>query len=227
MLPFTTEQFFQVFVEYNRTVWPAQWLLWLAGAAALAGAIVRPRLGSRIALIVLACLWLWMAFAYHLAFFARINPLARVFAVVFAAEGLLLAWRAARRASPELALRRTPRDLTGLAFALFGLVVYPLLNSLFGHRFPAAPGFGLPCPTTLFTLGILTLGKPRADRLLLVVPTAWSMLGLSAALNLGVRLDLSLVVAAAWGVWLIARPAAPTGRPIGSRERSDRASARR
>ncbi|HVS13491.1 MAG TPA: DUF6064 family protein [Thermoanaerobaculia bacterium] len=208
MLPFTSEQFFQVFADYNRAVWPAQWILWLAGAGALSGALARRVSGTRVALGLLAALWLWMALAYHWTYFARINPAARLFAVVFVVAASLLAWRAVGRSPLLLAPRRSARDAVGLALAAFGLVVYPLLNPLLGHRFPAAPGFGLPCPTTLFTIGLLTLSKPRVDRILLLTPVAWSLVGASAALLLGVWQDLALAFAAAWGVWLLIRPRA-------------------
>jgi hypothetical protein len=107
MLPFTSEQFFAVFTDYNRAVWPAQWLLWLAGAGALAGSVAGSRRGSRLALLALAGLWLWMAFAYHLAFFAAVNPMARFFAVAFAGQGLLLGWRALVPEPPRLVRSRS------------------------------------------------------------------------------------------------------------------------
>jgi hypothetical protein len=36
------------------------------------------------------------------------------------------------------------------------MVVYPLLGIRFGHSYPRAPLFGVaPCPTTIFTFGLL------------------------------------------------------------------------
>jgi hypothetical protein len=213
MLPFTADQFFQVFADYNQAVWPAQVILWLAGAGALAGALARRPGGTRIAFGLLAALWAWMALAYHWAFFARVNPAARLFAVVFVAAALLFARRALRAAPALLAPRRSARDAVGLFLAVFGLAVYPLLGPLSGHRLPAAPGFGLPCPTTLFSLGLLTVSKPRVDRTLLLAPVAWSVVGASAALLLGVWQDLALAFAAAWGGWLLIRPEASRRSP--------------
>lgn len=84
-LPFTSEQFFGVFAAYNETVWPAQFFL-LALAALALMLVAFPRTWSgRAVSAILAVLWAWLALAYHLAFFASINPLAYVFAAVSAA----------------------------------------------------------------------------------------------------------------------------------------------
>jgi hypothetical protein len=53
---------------------------------------------------------------------------------------------------------------------LFGLIAHPLLSSVFGHSFPAAPGFGLPCPTTLFPIGVLSLADPLSPRVTFAAP---------------------------------------------------------
>ena len=159
-MPFTSDQFFAVFRAYNEAVWPAQWLLAAAGALALGAALSRRPAGGRAAYLLLGALWLWMAVAYHLAFFAAINPAASLFAALFAVAAGLFFRQGLRTAPPRLAVRGGWRRNVGLTLALYGLAVYPLLNPLFGHRFPAAPGFGLPCPTTLFTLGVLSLAPP-------------------------------------------------------------------
>jgi Family of unknown function (DUF6064) len=206
MMPFTAEQFFAVFGAYNEAVWPAQWFLAAAGALALWGALSRRPAGARAAYLLLGGLWLWMAAAYHLAFFAAINPAAPFFAALFAAAAGLFLWHGLRSTPPRLGPGTAWRRNVGAALALFGLAVYPLLNPLLGHRFPAAPGFGLPCPTTLFTLGVLSLAKPRPERALLAVPVLWALIGSSAAFALGVSQDLVLIPAGAWGLYLAFEP---------------------
>jgi len=204
MLPFSPEQFFDVFRAYNLAVWPWQWVLTAAGLFALAGAAVRTPAGARLALGALSALWLWMAVAYHLLQFARINPAARAFAGLFALQAGLLLWEALRPSPPAMGLVASPRGFAGLLLAVFGLAVYPLLNPAFGHAYPAAPGFGLPCPTTIFTLGILSWLRPAPDRRLLAIPVLWSAIGATAAVLLGVPQDFVLAGAGAWGVYLLA-----------------------
>ena len=55
--------------------------------------------------------------------------------------------------------------------------------------------FGLvPCPTTIFTFGMLLLaGRPR--RLLLWLPLLWSAIGFFAAIKFGIREDIGLLLA--------------------------------
>jgi len=53
-------------------------------------------LSRRIALALLAALWLWAAVIYHLAFFSRISHAAYFFAALCAANGCWLLWIATR-----------------------------------------------------------------------------------------------------------------------------------
>lgn len=90
----------------------------------------------------------------------------------------------------------------------FALVVYPALGVLVGHRYPASPTFGLPCPTTIFTVSVLLLTASDTPRWVYVAPVVWSVIGASAAFILGVYQDLGLVVsglAAAWAMFAGAR----------------------
>lgn len=200
-MPFTVEQFFGIFRAYNVAVWPAQWVLTAAGVVALAGVLSRRTLAIRAGLLVLAVLWLWMAIAYHWAHFRSINPAATIFALLFVSGAGVLLWTGLQLRPREHEAPRSWREAVSLLLAIYGLAVYPLLNPLFGHAFPEAPGFGLPCPTTIFTIGVLGLIPPRPPRAALVVPVAWSAVGTTAAVLLGVTQDYVLGLAGLWGVW--------------------------
>ncbi len=207
-LPFTPEQFYGVFLAYNEAVWPAQ----LALLALALWALVRvawPRRGSgQVVSAVLGGLWLWQGLAYHLAFFAAINPLAYAFAAVSVAGGLVLLWQGVVR--QRLAFRFVPgwRGWAGAALVLFALLVYPAWSAYAGHRYLASPSFGLPCPTTLYTIGMLAFLVAPYPRSPLVVPVLWCLVGAQAAFLLGVPQDLALLVAAAVGLvlWFGAGP---------------------
>ena len=66
--------------------------------------------------------------------------------------------------------------------------------------------FAVPCPTALFTAGIMLTAIPPAPRSLFIVPIAWTAVGGSAALALGMTPDLVLFVA---GVCLLIYAAVP------------------
>jgi hypothetical protein len=86
---------------------------------------------------------------------------------------------------------------------MYALLVYPALSMVTGHHYPEMPTFGLPCPTTIFTVGVLALAKPPVPRVVLIVPILWSLIGVQAAFLLGVPQDLALGVVAIVGSWLM------------------------
>ena len=210
VLPFTVEQFFGVFRAYNETVWPAQWVL---GALALVALYLatRPSSWSHQAIsAILGVLWLWLGLAYHLAFFASINPLAYAFAAVSVAGGLAFLWFGVVRRRLRFQFSPRGRGLVGLLLVAFALVLYPAWAVLAGHSYPEFPTFGLPCPTTIFTIGMLAFLVPPYPRAALVAPVLWCLVGAQAAFLLGVPQDLGLVVAAAAGIFLLMRASGGT-----------------
>jgi hypothetical protein len=99
---------------------------------------------------------------------------------------------------PVLSFR--PRwDFAGIAGGVliaYALVVYPLVAMRLGHAYPAMPTFGVPCPVTIFTFGLLLWAAPSVPLRLLVIPTLWAGVGISAVVNLGVIEDLGLPASA-------------------------------
>jgi hypothetical protein len=127
--------------------------------------------------------WAWSALAYHVAFFTRINPAAWLFAGLFVGQAVLF-FRVG------VVQRRLSFAPWGNAWAplAWGLIAYSLAYPLI------IPTFGLPCPTTIFTAGVLMLATPRCWSLS-IVPVIWSAIGGSAAFLLGVPADVALPVA--------------------------------
>ncbi len=210
-LPFTIEQFYGVFRDYNTAVWPAQWFLVAMALAAVAAAL-RPRPWSGVAVsAILGVLWAWIAVAYHLAFFARISPPAYGFAALSAAGALVFIWQGVIRR--RLSFRWAPglKATAGVVLIVFALVVYPVWSAYAGHPYPATPTFGLPCPTTIFTIGLLCFAVPPMPRSPLIVPLLWSFVGAQAAFILGAPPDLGLIAAGAVCVALLATAGRPPG----------------
>ncbi len=151
----------------------------------------------------LAVLWAWCGAIYHLAFFTRINPMAYGFGTLFLAQAALFGIAAARSGGEAMQLRGDGRGITGGVLIAYALLIYPLLGAALGQHYPAAPSFGLPCPLTIFTFGLLLLATGRVPVQLLLIPLAWSLLGVMAALNWGVLEDLGLPVAALCGATMV------------------------
>lgn len=203
MLPFTPEAFFANFTQYNLLIWPAQPIAYLLGLVVLALTLRPVAGGGRIIALVLAVAWLWIGAVYHGLFFARIDDAASVFSIVSFAQGLLFV-RSALRGDLKVRAGGDALGWLGLGLAVFAMAVYPLLGWLAGHGWPRAPMFGVaPCPTTIFTMGVLLMARPRAPLYLLPIPVLWSLVGGSASLLLGMPEDIALPIAGVGGFALI------------------------
>jgi len=194
-IPFTTKQFFHVFAQYNNAVWPMQVVLTLLAVAAVLLLFSQFAAANRLISEVLALLWAWMAIAYHFVFFTAINPAAWFFGGLFLAAALLFVWIGVVREQLQFRARKDVWGWLGGLLIVYALILYPLLGWWLGHRYPALPTFGLPCPTTIFTLGILLFAQAPVPRSTFIVPLLWSAIGTLAAVRLNVPQDLGLLVA--------------------------------
>jgi hypothetical protein len=208
MLPFSREQFFAIFGDYNLAVWPMPVVLTALALAAVGLAFAQRAWSGRAIGAILAFFWAWIAIAYHWTQFTRINSLAYGFAAVSFAGALLFAWQGVIRGSMRFGWRGGWRGAAGVVLLGYALAAYPAWTWLAGHHFPRSPTFGLPCPTTIFTLGILAFLLAPVPRSVFVVPLLWSAIGVQAAFLLGVPQDLGLGVAGLAGLALAWKPPA-------------------
>ena len=216
-LPFTVDEFLSVFGRYNLSIWPVQVAVYLAAALLVGWVIWRPSRNAGLGLsALLAFCWVLMGGGYHLGFFRAISGVAIPAGVLFAATGLGFAWITAR-GTLSFAWRRDAWAVIGLILVLYAMVGYPLAGLAVGHHYPRSPVFGVaPCPTTIFTFGVLLLATSRVPGWLLVVPAIWSLFAASAAVLLGMTEDLLLPVAGVVGtvgVLLRNRALARAARP--------------
>jgi hypothetical protein len=196
-LPFTAAQFLEVFEHYNRVIWPAQIAAYLAGAALIALIVARSPYAGRIGAVVLGAMWLANGIGYHLGYFVEINRAALVFGGMFVLQAVLIGWLGLVERRLEFAWRADAAGWIAGVLVAYSMLAYPILGMAFGHVYPRAPMFGVaPCPTTIFTLGVLLLARPAAPAWLFAIPLAWAALGGSAAFLLGITQDLGLIAAA-------------------------------
>jgi hypothetical protein len=196
-MPFGTDEFFAVFARYNAAVWPAQIVSYAAAIVAV-GALFRPSRRATIVIgSILAAMWLVNAIGYHLIFFAPINPAAYLFAVLFSVEAFILAISTIFQPELRFAVSNDRQSILGLALLGFASILYPLWGAIAGRDYPAVPMLGLaPCPTVIFTIGILVLARPKPAGAPAIVPLIWSAIGGSAAVFLEVPQDFGLWIAA-------------------------------
>jgi len=169
-LMFSSRSYYRLIESYNAAIWPAHVLALVAGLVVI-GAIARPRKNlQRIAALVLAATWGWVAWAYHLERYAEINTAAPYFAAAFAVQALLLCWLAFKPGNAVPAPQRMALGLAGLA-----IFAYPLLAlARDGGTWRQAEVFGIaPDPTVVATLGVLLAW--RAPAIFWLIPVLWCL----------------------------------------------------
>jgi len=197
-LPFTTRDFFAVFAGYNAEIWPAQIVAYLLGGLVLIAVTLRWRHAASFALGVLAVFWAWNGIAYHFYHFAIINPAAYGFTALFLAQAGLLAAAAFYSEPLRVEPARPLYAVVAWALILYAVAVYEWLGHLAGHGLMDGPMFGVaPCPTAIFTIGILLLLRGAGLTVLAIIPIIWGLIGTTAAFLLNVPEDLGLTVGAA------------------------------
>ena len=202
-IPFTIDQFFQIIREYNTSIFPMQIVLNILALTSIILAIKRRNYSNKFISITLGFFWLWMGIVYHFIFFTKINPAAFVFALFFVLQGIIFIYYGAAKNILSFGFRKDWIGIVGLLFIIYALLIYPILGILFGHIYPNSPTFGLPCPTTIFTFGILLWTLKKVAIYFVIIPFLWSIIGLSAAINLRVYEDFGLIVAGVIGLILL------------------------
>jgi hypothetical protein len=203
-LPFSRLEFLQVFSAYNESIWPAQILAAALGVATLVLLFAgKSCWASRIIATILAIFWTFTGVGYHWLFFSEINTAAYLFGGLFLDAALIFIVEGTIRDRVRFEISWDSRAWAAFALVFYSLVLYPVLGLIATHPYPETPLFGVaPCPTTIFTLGMLVVASHPRPFLLAAVPLLWATIGGSAAYLLGVPQDWGLIVAAI--IWLAA-----------------------
>ena len=164
-LLFSARTYYRLFELYNAALWPGHLLALGLGLALWLALLRRRSWAPRAAYVLLAVVWLWVAWAFHWQRFASINWAATWYAAAFAIQGLLLLCCAVFGARGRIEVQRDRTRTLGLGLLLFAIVMQPALGVLLGRPWQQAEVFGLaPDPTALGSLGVLLLMpmQPRA-----------------------------------------------------------------
>lgn len=201
--PFTIEQFLNVFKSYNESIFPLQVVFYLIAFFMIFLLFRKIKGSDRIILSCLTFFWLWIGVVYHIMYFSKINKPAYAFGSLFIIQGLLFLVFGVINNRFKFTYYNNFFNNIGLFFIIYALIIYPALGYLFGHRFPYSPTFGLPCPTTIFTFGVLLFLDSKISIPFLVIPLVWSIIGFGAALNLSIYEDYGLLIAGLSGTGLL------------------------
>ncbi len=193
-LPFSIAQFLKVFEDYNFAIWPLQLFFYFIALLSILLSIIRLHQSDKIISLVLSFLWMWMGITYHLLFFTAINKAAYIFGIAFLLQGFLFLYFYFIQKCISFRFSSNIYGITGSFFILFALIIYPLAGYFQGHIYPAAPTFGVPCPTTIFTFGLLLWTDKKIPIPLLIIPMIWAAIGSLAAFSLGFKEDIGLLI---------------------------------
>ena len=193
-----------MFGAYNPAIWPAQIIAYFMGAVAVWAIFTTRPWAGRVVAAILGIMWVWNGLAYHLAFFAPINPAAYGFAALFVLQGLLFLGHGAIAGRLRFAGQIGWRGMLGVALIAYAGVIYTALGYFLGHEWPNIPVFGVaPCPTTIFTFGVLMLAAGPLPLWLIALPVVWTGIGATAAVLLNVAEDLGLLASGVLGAALL------------------------
>lgn len=119
-----------------------------------------------------------------------------VFGAIFLVQAIALVGSTYLFPGLRFGIAKDTASILGLLLVAFATIAYPIWGWLVGDVYPAYPAFGVaPCPTTIFTIGMLLLGTWSVACWLLIVPALWGRVGGSAAVLLNVPQDYGLIVA--------------------------------
>ena len=204
-MPFTIKEFLGVFKSYNNSIWPFQIILFISTLFILYSALKKKNYSSIVISTMLIFYWLWIGVVYDIIFFSAINPAAYFFGGIFILQALLFVKAGIIDKKLEFEFRNDVNGYIGGFIIFYALIIYPLLGIYLGHTYPENPTFGLPCPTTIFTFGILLWAGKKSPIYIIVIPVIWAVIGFTAALKLGIKEDTGLLIAGLLTTALIVR----------------------
>ncbi|AJY51742.1 DUF6064 family protein [Halomonas sp. KO116] len=172
-IPFTAEVYFRLLERMGETFWPLHLLTLALGAAALVLALKHR---TRLACLLAAPLWAFVAVAFFFQRYAELNWAGGYVGYAFITQAVLLVLMALTGWGVDNEPHATnPPVAIGTAITLFGLILMPLIAPLSGGSWYQAEVFGIHAdPTAVTTLGLmLIMLRGFALWIAVIIPALW------------------------------------------------------
>lgn len=170
-LLFSPRTYYRLLELHNIAVWPLQIVGVVVGLVAIALWLGNR---ARLASLLLALSWLWVAWAFHVQRYAQINWAAPWFAAAFAVEAVALLTFGTIAGRLDFRVQRDARMWLAIGIAAITVAGYPLVAPLAGRGWATAETFGLTAdPTALATVALVSQVRGHVRWLLLVLPLVW------------------------------------------------------
>ncbi|MBF59193.1 MAG: MFS transporter permease [Halomonas sp.] len=172
-IPFTAEVYFRLLERMGETFWPLHLLTFAMGATTLFLAL---RYRTRLARLLPAPLWAFVAVAFFIQRYAELNWAGGYVGYAFIVQTVLLVVMALTGWGMDKTSSRTSLPVVmGTAITLFGLIIMPLMAPLSGGSWYQAEVFGIHAdPTAVTTLGLmLIMLRGFALWIAVIIPALW------------------------------------------------------
>lgn len=176
-IPFTADVYFRLLERMGETFWPLHLLTLALGVATLVLALKHR---TRLACLLPASLWAFVAVAFFIQRYAELNWAGGYVGCAFIAQAVLLILMALTGWGMDNAPRATNTPVAiGIAITLFGLILMPLIMQMIaplsGGSWYQAEVFGIHAdPTAVTTLGlVLIMLRGFALWLAAIIPALW------------------------------------------------------
>lgn len=195
--------FLPMFEAVNRDLWPLQAFTLLLGVAMAIAAIRKSRIADQVSAALLGSIWIFDGAVFHGVYFRSIYEPAGMFAVLWAAQGVLFIVFGVFRPRLSFTASRDGYAAFGFLLIAYALLAYPLLGYMLRSDFMYATWFGpFPCPVAVFTIGMFLLTDDRVPKFLVIVPLLWAVTGF-VPVSWGVTEDIGLLVGGSIGMVLL------------------------
>jgi hypothetical protein len=189
-IPFTADIYFRLIERMSETFWPLHLLTLALGVATLWLALKNL---TRLAALLIAPVWAFVAFAFFIQRYAELNWAGGYIGYFFLAQAILLLLIAMTGIGLDNAIRKRPSVVIGIVIVLVGLIGLPFIAPLTGGSWLQAEVFGIhPDPTVITTLGLaLILFRGWSLWLMAIIPVLWLLI---SGLTLWVLGEIAAIV---------------------------------
>ena len=207
LIPFTPDVYVGMFADYNMTIWPGH----LVGLAFMWTMVICARRGGRantgIVLTIIAGLWIWVGYKFHLEHYAQLNWAAVTFGWVFIAQGLLIfVWGTVAK-TVEVRVHSDKFSVLGLLLMLASIALHPMFAYAAGFPIAAGQTAGMvPLSLIMLSFSGFALLVRRPPLWVVMVPLLWCAWEAAWSWTLGLWPDYTSAFVAMVGGLLCALP---------------------
>lgn len=196
------EGFLAILEKYNTDIWPLQIIAYMLGIAVIVMAVKRTGFSNRAISLILSFFWLWSGIVFCVLYWNKSFKLAYVFGILLTVQGLIFLYGFIRQ-NISFSYPGDFYSSYGILMIFYAMIGYFLIGLFIGHTYPHSFPFGLvPCPTAIFTLGILLWTDKKVPKYILIIPALLSLAGIIAIVKT-IYEDMGLLILGLLAVFLI------------------------